>query len=178
MLRQQEQIALLVEQVERLQVRVAQLEEEVRRLRRGGGSAGELSLKPSRREREKKERKRRQRAFVRPVVARKISGGTRSPKGSATKTALMSLFGTWQAQGQPLLDTCQKLLISPGNPPACEQCQFPRSRHAGHSRHASAVAGNRGGGQGSSPSCLSTWTDCALTIVAAARGTCAKKARQ
>jgi transposase len=36
---------------------------------------------------------------VRPlVVARKISGGTRSPKGSQTRMGLASLFGTWIAQ--------------------------------------------------------------------------------
>ena len=36
---------------------------------------------------------------VRPlVVARKISGGTRSPKGSQTRMGLASLFGTWMAQ--------------------------------------------------------------------------------
>jgi transposase len=36
---------------------------------------------------------------VRPlVVARKISGGTRSPKGSQTRMGLASLFGTWAAQ--------------------------------------------------------------------------------
>jgi len=47
------------------------------------------------------------------VVARKISGGTRSAKGSETRMGLMSLFGTWQAQGKPLLPTCQELLLSP-----------------------------------------------------------------
>ncbi|MGH3851078.1 MAG: IS66 family transposase, partial [Pseudonocardiaceae bacterium] len=37
---------------------------------------------------------------VRPlVIARKISGGSRSPKGSQTRMALFSLFGTWAAQG-------------------------------------------------------------------------------
>jgi transposase len=36
---------------------------------------------------------------VRPlVVARKISGGTRSPQGSQTRMGLASLFGTWMAQ--------------------------------------------------------------------------------
>lgn len=36
---------------------------------------------------------------VRPlVIARKISGGTRSPKGSHTRMGLASLFGTWMAQ--------------------------------------------------------------------------------
>jgi transposase len=37
---------------------------------------------------------------VRPlVIARKISGGTRSPAGSETRMGLFSLFGTWAAQG-------------------------------------------------------------------------------
>lgn len=36
---------------------------------------------------------------VRPlVVARKISGGSRSPQGSETRMGLASLFGTWMAQ--------------------------------------------------------------------------------
>ena len=47
------------------------------------------------------------------VVARNISGGTRSPKGSDTKMGLMSLFGTWQVQDKPLLSTCRDLLLSP-----------------------------------------------------------------
>jgi hypothetical protein len=46
------------------------------------------------------------------VIARKISGGTRSPKGSETKMKLMSLFGTWQVRGKPLHATCQQLLLS------------------------------------------------------------------
>jgi len=37
---------------------------------------------------------------IRPqVVARKISGGTRSPQGSATKATLATIFATWQLQG-------------------------------------------------------------------------------
>lgn len=37
---------------------------------------------------------------VRPlVIARKINGGSRSPKGSDTRMDLFSLFGTWAAQG-------------------------------------------------------------------------------
>jgi len=47
------------------------------------------------------------------VVARKISGGTRSPKGSDTKMGLMSLFGTWHVQGKPLLESCRQLLLAP-----------------------------------------------------------------
>ena len=50
------------------------------------------------------------------VVARKISGGTRSSKGSDTKMGLMSLFGTWQVQDKPLLQSCRQLLLS--NAPA------------------------------------------------------------
>ena len=46
------------------------------------------------------------------VIARKISGGTRSPKGSKTKMGLMSLFGTWVLRHQPLLPTCQRLLLT------------------------------------------------------------------
>lgn len=46
------------------------------------------------------------------VIARKISGGTRSAKGSETKMALMSLFGTWAAQDKPLLSSCQHLLLA------------------------------------------------------------------
>jgi hypothetical protein len=39
-----------------------------------------------------------ERAIRASVIARKISGGTRSAKGSNTRAALMSLFGTWQLQ--------------------------------------------------------------------------------
>ena len=34
------------------------------------------------------------------VVSRKISGGTRSPEGSNTKSVLASLFGTWRLRGR------------------------------------------------------------------------------
>ena len=46
------------------------------------------------------------------VVARKISGGTRSEKGSKTRTTLMTLFGTWKLQGKDLLETCRQMLLS------------------------------------------------------------------
>jgi hypothetical protein len=46
------------------------------------------------------------------VIARKISGGTRSAKGSATRMGLMSLLGTWSAQQKPLLASCRNLLLS------------------------------------------------------------------
>ena len=46
-----------------------------------------------------------------PVVSRKISGGTRSPKGSETKSILASLFGTWRLQGRdPYQALCQTLI--------------------------------------------------------------------
>ncbi|MDO8700503.1 MAG: IS66 family transposase [Deltaproteobacteria bacterium] len=46
------------------------------------------------------------------VVARKISGGTKSLKGSETKTILTSLFDTWQLQGLNPLNQCRLLLTS------------------------------------------------------------------
>jgi transposase len=50
---------------------------------------------------------------VRPlVIARKISGGTRSPKGSSTRMGLASLFGTWMAQGLNPFHQCLALLTS------------------------------------------------------------------
>lgn len=51
---------------------------------------------------------------VRPlVVSRKISGGTRSAPGTATKMTLASLFGTWRAQGINPSAACRDLLASP-----------------------------------------------------------------
>jgi transposase len=48
---------------------------------------------------------------VRPlVIARKISGGSRSPKGSHTRMGLASLFGTWMAQGLNPFHQCLALL--------------------------------------------------------------------
>jgi len=46
------------------------------------------------------------------VIARKISGGTRSAQGSKTMMGLMSLFGTWAAQHRALLPTCRDLLLT------------------------------------------------------------------
>ena len=55
---------------------------------------------------------------VRPcVIARKVSGGTRSSRGSETKMVLMSLFATWQAQGMDILQTCQRMLTFPTTQP-------------------------------------------------------------
>ena len=47
------------------------------------------------------------------VTARKISGGTRSPAGTATKMTLATLFGTWRAQGLDPLAQCRALLANP-----------------------------------------------------------------
>lgn len=48
---------------------------------------------------------------VRPLgIARKISGGSRSPKGSATRMGLARLFGTWMAQGLHPFHQCLALL--------------------------------------------------------------------
>ncbi len=44
------------------------------------------------------------------VTTRKISGGTRSPAGTATKMTLASLFGTWRLQGRNPLEACRALL--------------------------------------------------------------------
>jgi transposase len=50
---------------------------------------------------------------VRPlVIARKISGGTRSPKGSQTRMGLASLFGTWTAQHLNPFQQCLTLLTT------------------------------------------------------------------
>jgi hypothetical protein len=47
------------------------------------------------------------------VTSRKISGGTRSERGTDTKMALSTLFGTWRARGLNPLDACRALLASP-----------------------------------------------------------------
>ena len=47
------------------------------------------------------------------VVSRKISGGTRSPRGTESKMILASLFGAWRARGLNPLVECRNLLVSP-----------------------------------------------------------------
>lgn len=48
---------------------------------------------------------------IRPaVISRKISGGTRSPHGSQTKSALMSLFSTWKLQNLDGIQQCCNML--------------------------------------------------------------------
>ena len=51
---------------------------------------------------------------VRPVVIqRKISGGTRSARGTDTFCTLATLFGTWRARGLDPLLACRQLLTQP-----------------------------------------------------------------
>lgn len=47
------------------------------------------------------------------VTARKISGGTRSPEGSATTMTLATLFGTWRTRNLNTFLACRNLLTSP-----------------------------------------------------------------
>ena len=50
---------------------------------------------------------------LRPLlVSRKISGGTRSERGTASTMALASIFGTWNAQGINPLIACRQILAS------------------------------------------------------------------
>ena len=46
------------------------------------------------------------------VVSRKISGGSRSEKGSEAKSILASLFGTWKLQGLDFYQCCLSLLAA------------------------------------------------------------------
>jgi transposase len=47
------------------------------------------------------------------VTSRKISGGTRSPQGTATKMTTSTIFGTWRLQGLDPLRACRGLLAQP-----------------------------------------------------------------
>ena len=47
------------------------------------------------------------------VISRKVSGGTRSERGTERKMTLASIFGTWRAQGLNPLAACRQLLVSP-----------------------------------------------------------------
>lgn len=50
---------------------------------------------------------------IRPaVVARKISGGTRSERGSKTMSTLRSLFETWTLQGYNTIDACRQMIAA------------------------------------------------------------------
>ncbi len=53
---------------------------------------------------------------VRPaVVARKISGGSRSARGSKTASILRTLFETWALQGRNTLDACREMITAAAN---------------------------------------------------------------
>jgi len=57
---------------------------------------------------------------IRPaVIARKVSGGTRSVRGSQTKTRLMSVFATWALQGKQPIAACAQMIISSQTPANC-----------------------------------------------------------
>ncbi len=60
---------------------------------------------------------------IRPaVISRKISGGTRSAKGSQTKTRLMSVFATWALQGKESIAACADMIVAANTPVAtCPQ---------------------------------------------------------
>lgn len=47
------------------------------------------------------------------VTSRKISGGTRSPAGTAIKMTLATVFGTWRLHGLNPLEQCRILLAEP-----------------------------------------------------------------
>ena len=47
------------------------------------------------------------------VTIRKISGGSRSAQGTATRMRLATLFGTWRLQGIDPVEACMALLASP-----------------------------------------------------------------
>lgn len=50
---------------------------------------------------------------IRPaVIIRKTSGGTRSARGSQTKTRLMSVFATWALQGKEPIQACTQMIIA------------------------------------------------------------------
>ena len=49
---------------------------------------------------------------IRPAVAaRKVSGGTRSPRGSKTSSVLRSLFETWALEGRNSLGACREMIV-------------------------------------------------------------------
>jgi transposase len=50
------------------------------------------------------------------VIARKISGGTRSANGSRTRMILQSLIGTWELRGQDPMTAMRLLLQTPRAP--------------------------------------------------------------
>lgn len=58
---------------------------------------------------------------IRPaVIARKVSGGTRSPRGSKTSSVLRTLFETWDLEGRSGLDACREMIIQHNRTPLRE----------------------------------------------------------
>jgi len=56
---------------------------------------------------------------IRPVVtARKVSGGTRSSKGSDTRMTLTSLFATWRLRGEDSMECCRRMLTATSSFPS------------------------------------------------------------
>ncbi|SRR5258708_6025381 len=53
-----------------------------------------------------------ERAVRKTVIKRKISFGTRSPKGSETRSILGSLFGTWRLQNRNSFDEMRTILLN------------------------------------------------------------------
>ena len=51
------------------------------------------------------------------VISRKVSGGTRSERGTESEMTLASIFGTWRARGLNPLAACRQLLTSPKSEP-------------------------------------------------------------
>jgi transposase len=47
------------------------------------------------------------------VIARKVSGGSRSEAGAEVRMARAALFGTWLAQGRDPFTACHELLLAP-----------------------------------------------------------------
>ncbi|MDO8682425.1 MAG: hypothetical protein Q7N50_02955 [Armatimonadota bacterium] len=96
--------------------RISELEEEIARLK--GGKAGVMQIKASvKKKDDKKPRKNRSSSF-----ARKISGGTRSAKGSHAHSVLRSLFETWSLQGHNGIVACREMIIE-ANRKAIADCQ-------------------------------------------------------
>ena len=63
---------------------------------------------------------------VRPaVIARKVSGGTRSAKGSKTNSVLRSLFESWALQGQNTILACRQMIV--GANKKCSQIAYTKS---------------------------------------------------
>lgn len=53
-----------------------------------------------------------ERSLRAPVVARRMSGGTRSARGTQSTMSLLPLFGMWNLRGPNPLAACQKLLAA------------------------------------------------------------------